>query len=64
MNWKTGQIIGVEGHVHARNPWTKYHEMFPEKLAPILGALEGRNSSNEPAHHQFAFAAHYFLPAG
>ena len=31
---------GVEGHVHARNPWTKYHEMFPEKLAPILGALE------------------------
>ncbi|MEP6927646.1 MAG: kynureninase [Ginsengibacter sp.] len=31
---------GVEGHVHARNPWLKYHEMFPEKLAPILGALE------------------------
>ena len=31
---------GVEGHVHARNPWIKYHEMFPEKLAPMLGALE------------------------
>ncbi len=31
---------GVEGHVHARNPWIKYHEMFPKKLAPILGALE------------------------
>ena len=31
---------GVEGHVHARNPWIKYHEMFPEKLVPILGALE------------------------
>jgi kynureninase len=31
---------GVEGHVHARNPWTAYHEMFPEKLAPILGAIE------------------------
>ncbi len=31
---------GVEGHVHARNPWIKYHEMFPEKLAPILGAME------------------------
>lgn len=31
---------GVEGHVHARNPWIKYHEMFPEKLAPLLGALE------------------------
>ncbi len=31
---------GVEGHVHARSPWIKYHEMFPEKLASILGALE------------------------
>ena len=31
---------GVEGHVHARNPWIKYHEMFPAKLAPLLGALE------------------------
>jgi kynureninase len=31
---------GVEGHVYARSPWTKYHEMFPEKLVPILGALE------------------------
>ena len=32
--------FGVEGHVHARHPWIQYHEMFPEKLAPILGALE------------------------
>ena len=31
---------GVEGHFHGRNPWIKYHEMFPPKLAPILGALE------------------------
>ncbi len=31
---------GVEGHFHGRNPWVKYHEMFPAKLAPILGALE------------------------
>ncbi len=31
---------GVEGHFHGRNPWTKYHEKFPGKLAPILGALE------------------------
>ena len=31
---------GVEGHFHGRNPWTKYHEMFPPKLAPVLGALE------------------------
>ena len=31
---------GVEGHFHGRNPWVKYHEKFPPKLAPILGALE------------------------
>ncbi|HEX7457152.1 MAG TPA: kynureninase, partial [Ginsengibacter sp.] len=31
---------GVEGHFHGRNPWIRYHEMFPAKLAPILGALE------------------------
>ena len=32
--------FGVEGHFHGRTPWVKYHEMFPAKLAPILGALE------------------------
>src|SRR5664279_4760004 len=32
--------FGVEGHVHARHPWITYHEMFPEKLAPVLGAME------------------------
>ena len=31
---------GVEGHFHGRNPWIKYHEMFPKKLSSILGALE------------------------
>ena len=30
---------GGEGHLHARNPWITYHEMFPKKLAPLLGAL-------------------------
>ena len=32
--------FGVEGHFHARNPWKKYHEIFPELLTPILGAKE------------------------
>ena len=32
--------FGVEGHFHGRKPWIKYHEMFPSKLAPILGAQE------------------------
>jgi kynureninase len=31
--------FGVEGHFHARNPWVSYHELFPEKLSKIVGAL-------------------------
>lgn len=30
---------GVEGHFYARNPWVSYHEIFPELIAPIVGAL-------------------------
>jgi len=30
---------GVEGHFHARTPWVSYHEIFPEMLAEIVGAL-------------------------
>ncbi|HRN92668.1 MAG TPA: kynureninase [Ferruginibacter sp.] len=29
---------GVEGHMHARNPWYSYHEIFPELLTDIVGA--------------------------
>lgn len=29
---------GVEGHLHSRNPWLSYHEMFAEPLANLLGA--------------------------
>ncbi len=30
---------GVEGHFHAKNPWVSYHELFPELVAGIVGAL-------------------------
>lgn len=30
---------GVEGHFHARTPWVSYHEIFPELLAEIVGAM-------------------------
>lgn len=30
---------GVEGHFHARKPWYSYHELFPELIGPIVGAL-------------------------
>lgn len=29
---------GVEGHLHARNPWLNYHEMFPALLEKVIGA--------------------------
>lgn len=31
--------LGVEGHFHARNPWLSYHEIFPQQLSKIVGAL-------------------------
>ena len=30
--------LGVEGHVHADNPWMYYHRMFQEPVAEIVGA--------------------------
>ncbi|HRI19831.1 MAG TPA: kynureninase [Panacibacter sp.] len=31
--------FGVEGHFHARNPWMPYHEIFPQQISKIVGAL-------------------------
>ncbi|HEY0067528.1 MAG TPA: kynureninase [Flavisolibacter sp.] len=31
--------FGVEGHFQAQNPWFSYHEIFPQQLAKIVGAL-------------------------
>ena len=36
-NWAN---FGVEGHHHGKNPWIKYHEMFPALLSKIIGAKE------------------------
>lgn len=30
---------GVEAHFHAVNPWFSYHELFPQQLSKIVGAL-------------------------
>ncbi len=29
--------LGVEGHVHARNPWLPYHEFLTDAMAAIVG---------------------------
>lgn len=31
--------FGVEGHFHAANPWFSYHEIFPQQVSKIVGAL-------------------------
>lgn len=31
--------FGVEGHFHAKNPWFSYHEIFPQQVSKIVGAL-------------------------
>ena len=32
------EVLAVEGHVHAKNPWLPYHEFVTEPLARIVGA--------------------------
>ena len=34
-DWKN---LGVEGHLHARNPWLPYHEFLSESYSNIVGA--------------------------
>lgn len=37
-DWET---LGVEGHLHAKNPWLPYHEFLTEKMAEVVGAKPG-----------------------
>ncbi|MGK0127271.1 MAG: kynureninase, partial [Candidatus Azotimanducaceae bacterium] len=30
--------LGVEGHMHAENPWMSYHEFLTQSMAKIVGA--------------------------
>lgn len=34
-DWKN---LGVEGHVHAKNPWMPYHEFLTKQIAGLVGA--------------------------
>ena len=36
-DWAT---FGVEGHVHAKNPWMPYHELLTESYSKIVGAKQ------------------------
>lgn len=35
LDW---EALGVEGHIHAANPWLPYHESLTEQMARIVGA--------------------------
>jgi kynureninase len=35
---KDWQVLGVKGHLHARNPWVPYHELLAEQTARLVGA--------------------------
>ena len=35
LDW---QNLGVEGHLHGRNPWFYYHHFFTESTARLVGA--------------------------
>lgn len=35
---KDWQKLGVEGHLHAKNPWLPYHEFLTESYAKLVGA--------------------------
>ncbi len=35
---KDWELLGVEGHLQAKNPWLPYHELLTEQTAMIVGA--------------------------
>ena len=48
---------GVEGHLHSRNPWLTYHEMFP----PLLEKLVGAKSNEIVVMNQLTVNLHVLL---
>lgn len=48
---------GVEGHIHSRNPWLSYHEMFP----PLLEKIVGANSQELVVMNQLTVNLHLLL---
>jgi kynureninase len=41
--------FGVEGHLHAKNPWFSYHERFTEGSAKLVVRSAGRSRGDESA---------------
>ena len=38
LELKDWELLGVEGHFHAHNPWMPYHEFLTDAMARVVGA--------------------------
>jgi kynureninase len=36
---KDWEVLGVEGHLHAKHPWLPYHEFVTEPMARVVGGM-------------------------
>ena len=41
-DWKN---LGVEGHVHGKNPWLYYHHFFSKSISKLVGAKESEEKA-------------------
>jgi len=56
---------GVDGHLEARRPWLRYHELFSESLARLVGALPGEVvAMNGLTANLHLLMASFFRPKG
>ncbi len=61
-DWKN---LGVEGHVHAQNPWMYYHHSFAGPLSRLVGAHEKEVSAmNALTVNLHILLASFYRPAG
>ncbi|WP_299128423.1 kynureninase [uncultured Winogradskyella sp.] len=53
--------LGVEGHIHAKNPWLPYHEFLTESSAKLVGAkpIEVVTMNSLTANLHFMMASFY-----
>ena len=57
--------LGVEGHMHARNPWLSYHEVFPALYRSLLGSKDDEVVvMNQLTVNLHLLLATFYRPAG
>lgn len=58
---KDWEVLGVDAHLHAKNPWLPYHEFLAEQTARIVGAkpIEVVNMNSLTVNLHFMFVSFY-----